>query len=769
MLDVVIKYNPYKVISNITVNGEAPKENSKIKHFLKQRFQMWVDQIPALLAEEYNDDEFNVTFYGTELDYQDLLFALKAEEKNGIRFTAEKMPAKEYGDKEKDIRELFNRIQALPFEELQSPAVANAFELAFNELLEVNVVATMSAGKSTLINALLGRKLMPSKNGACTATITKIQDDDDQTFKAIAYGADKTEIAHYFDLDYKTMTSLNRKPEVSEIQVFGDIPFVKSEEVSLVLIDTPGPDNARDKRHGLVTAKALDQSSKMLVLFVMNGTKLHDEAQDAFLRKIAKSMSVGGKQSRERFLFVINKMDDYDDEDDDIANETIPDTIKYLEDMGIENPNVFPAAAGPALLIRRYLNSHDESERSKLYEKLKPTLKTMTEQQQLHLEQYVKLPRGCQEVIDKELETALRENDIVGQTLIHTGIRGIEETIRMYVTKYCRPAKITNVVDTFKHGLDDAEAFERTKKEIASRQDEQAQLEQVINVLTEKLTSKEENEAFKQKIEKLEITPKLIKSVDVLIADVEDSLTDFFSWCEEKMEEDDAMTYINKFEKLATQKQNEFQVALERLVSEDIQQKGQQLLDEYIKKLAVISEECSLYGLHIDLEKFIGGKLATLNADEALDNSLDSKIEKHTETRSRTVTKRRSGLERLFHPSSWFDPEYRVTEYYDVEIEEEVRFISRNKLQNQLIGQIRKALLNERSRILEFSKEETGNIKEYFYSQFDEVDTMLANKAKELGKAIGSKEASENALTEANCLLRELEEIKIELEVILDI
>ena len=67
----------------------------------------------------------------------------------------------------------------------------------------------------------------------------------------------------------------------------------------IVLIDTPGPDNARDKRHGLVTAKALDQSSKMLVLFVMNGGKLHDEAQDAFLRKIAKSMSVGGKQSRE--------------------------------------------------------------------------------------------------------------------------------------------------------------------------------------------------------------------------------------------------------------------------------------------------------------------------------------------------------------------------------------------------------------------------------------------------------------------------------------
>lgn len=769
MLDVIIKYNPYKVISTITVNGETPKANSKIKQFLNQRFQMWVDQIPALLAEEYNDDEFDLTFFGTELDYQDLLTALKAEESNCIRFTAKKMPAKEFGDKEKDIRELFGRVQELPFEELQSPAVANAFELTFNELLEVNVVATMSAGKSTLINALLGRKLMPSKQGACTATITKIQDDDDKTFKATVYDGNHTEIEHYSVLDYKTMTSLNKNSEVSEIQAFGDIPFVSSDEVSLVLIDTPGPDNARDKRHGLVTAKALDQSSKMLVLFVMNGGKLHDEAQDAFLRKIAKSMSVGGKQSRERFMFVINKMDAYDEEDDDIANETIPDTIKYLEDMGIENPNIFPAAAEPALLIRRYLNSHDESERSDLLKKIQPIAEKMIDQKQLHLEQYAKLSRSCQAMIDDELEAALRNNDILGQALVHTGIRGIEETIRMYVTKYCRPAKITNVVNTFKHGLDDAEAFETTKKEIASRQDEQVRLEKLIRVLTEKLTSKAENDAFKKRIAKLEITSKLTKSVDALISDAEESLTDFFSKCEKEMEEDDAMAYIKSFAKLAAQKQDEFQVAVNRLLAEDIQQKGQQLLDEYIKKLAAISEECSLDDLHIDLASFVRGKLATLNADAVLDNSIDSRVEKHTEERSRTVTNRRRGLDRLFHPSSWFDPEYQVTEYYDVEVEEEIKFISRDKLRNQLISPIRKTLYSERCRILDFAKEETENIKDYFYGQFDEVDALLAKKANELSEATRSKKASEDALAEANNLLSKLEQIKADLEAILDI
>ena len=73
------------------------------------------------------------------------------------------------------------------------------------------------------------------------------------------------------------------------------------------------------------------------------------------------------------------------------------------------------------------------------------------------------LAKSSQMLIDAELKKAIEEHDLLGQALIHTGIRGIEETIRTYVTKYCRPQKITNVVDTFKHGLDSAEAFEKTK------------------------------------------------------------------------------------------------------------------------------------------------------------------------------------------------------------------------------------------------------------------------------------------------------------------
>lgn len=769
MKNVIIEYNPYKVVSKITVDGDEPKHNSKLRQFLNQRFQMWVDRIPELLKEEYNTSEFSLTFHGTDLDYQDLLSAITDGEENGIFIKAEKISAKEFGEKEKAIRDLFERTRKLPFEELQSPSVADAVEKAFNDQLPVNVVATMSAGKSTLINALLGRKMMPAKSGACTATITEIQDDDDCIFKATALDGRGTEVGHYSVLDYKTMQALNKNPEVKRIRVKGDIPFVKSDETTLILIDTPGTDNAITDEHGKITAKALDESSKILVIFIINGRKPHDYGQDELLRKIAKSMSVGGKQSKERFLFVISQMDTYDEEEDDIAEETIPDAVKYLESKGINDPNIFPVAAKPALLIRQYLNTHDEEERAEILEEINPIARKLNKQEQLHLEKYANLVRSCQMQIDMELQSAVENNDILGQALIHSGIRGIEETIRMYVTKYCRPAKITNVVNAFSHGLDDAKAFEETRKEIAQRQGENDNLEKQISELSEKLKSKVENEAFKKRISKLEIETDLSKKLTELTGDVENLLTDFFKNCKVEMEEDEAQSKLGEFRRFAEQKSAEFQVTVDRLLNEDIREKSQHILDEYIQKLTAISKEFSSDDLKIDLASFVQGKLVSLNSDNIIDKSFDSRIEVHTETRTRDVEKRYSFRERIFHISRWFNPNYTVTESYDVTISEEVTFISRDKLSNQAVMPIRRMLANERDRIIQFAKQETVNIKNYFNEKFDEVDAILAKKAGELHKASVSKEASEEALMKATALLKQLEEVKAELESILEI
>ena len=44
----------------------------------------------------------------------------------------------------------------------------------------------MSAGKSTLINSLLGKELLTTNSQACTEKVMEIIDNDDDTFSAIA-------------------------------------------------------------------------------------------------------------------------------------------------------------------------------------------------------------------------------------------------------------------------------------------------------------------------------------------------------------------------------------------------------------------------------------------------------------------------------------------------------------------------------------------------------------------------------------------------------
>jgi hypothetical protein len=610
---------------------------------------------------------------------------------------------------------------------------------------------------------------MPSKNGACTATITKIQDDDDKTFKAKVKFKDGNPDANYSCLDYETMKNLNADKNVYEIEAKGDIPFVTSEEVALVLIDTPGPDNALDSRHGEVTARALDESSKMLVLFVMNGGKINDESQNKFLQSIAKSMSVGGKQSRERFLFVINKLDSYDAEDDDIANETLPETVKNLEKMGIENPNIFPVAALPALLIREYQNISDPERKKKILNQVKPIAEKMVEQGQLHLEQYPHLPHGCQEKIKQELQHAIEANDILGQALVHSGIRGIEETIKLYVTKYCRPAKITNIVQTFGAGLQSAEAVTNTEKEILSQTENLKKIEKRLKQLKSKLVSREENERFKKQISNLALSSEIEQEINNIIKDFEIPLTDCFKDAPAEMEEDKAMSLAKKFAMVANQKQEEFKIKVSNIIDKDINNKGQQLVKEYRKKLAILSEEFSGEGLKINLDSYVQGTILSLDPYQAVNNSLDVRIEKHDEERVRTEKRRRSGWDRLFHPSSWFNPEYDVLVKHMVEVREEVSFISREKLSNLLVSPIRSTIYSERDNVVKFASEQTQIIKESFYKQFDEVDTILAKILNSYQQDTASEVAAKKALARAQDLSEQLKILQKELDDILSI
>ena len=182
MKKVFIKYNPYQVTTEVLMDGEEPPQNSKL-HCPQKRLQEWVDELPDILTKECNTERIQLTFHGTSMDFDDIedVFGTKNLEKKGLRkerFEIIHEQGYEPADQEEKLITLYEEIKRKLGDDAQ---LEDAFAAFQSSVFEVAVVATMSAGKSTLINALLGEQLMPSAQGNCTAIITKIRDDDEAT------------------------------------------------------------------------------------------------------------------------------------------------------------------------------------------------------------------------------------------------------------------------------------------------------------------------------------------------------------------------------------------------------------------------------------------------------------------------------------------------------------------------------------------------------------------------------------------------------------
>ena len=643
------------------------------------------------------------------------------------------------------------------------------------KIIDVNIIATMSAGKSTLINSLLGKKILPTHAGACTAIVTKIEDNKDDVFRAIVLDKNNEEIARYSNINYEDMKYLNNSNKVGEVDIKGNISFINFENIVLVLIDTPGPDNSMDERHAEITRKALDNSSESIVLFVMNGGILNNNSQKSFLQDIAKSMSVGGKQSKERFIFVVNKIDEYKVDDDDIEKDVLEGTREFLKQLGIENPNIFLLSAEIALGIRRLKNATSD-EKQGLLDEYRYKINKLNSNVHFHLEKYAKLPASSQQIIDKELEAAIKNDDKIEQALIHSVIRSLEEAISVYVTKYTRPSKIANIVNQLTHEFDSANAFADTKMKIVSEKGKREEYAKKIKKLNEKISSGEESKKFKKEIEKFskEAYKNFEEKLNNLVIGVntEELIRKLMRDQRKELETSEARRIVNEFISSGNELQKDFISKTENLLEKEIKERGDELIQDYIKQLNTISEDFKTTDLNLNLGSYVQREvndLENISVQDMIDKAEDIKEEYHTETRSRTVIKRRSGWDRFFHPTEWFNPEYEDTEYYTVDVKDEIKFISLDKLIDNLVPKLDANIYKRMDETLEFAKKGIEKIKEFFDKKFEELDKILRTLTKNLEYSISSEEAAKKALEDAEKLLKNLEQIKSKLEKVLEI
>lgn len=759
MREIYIKYNPYKVVTEIRIDGKPLKRNSKL-NFEDMRLQEWVEELPNLLFEECSTRDFKLKFHGTILDYEDIVATVEDAKKKNINIKLEHIRAKEVKDKEEAIQEVFDEIKEGPFEELRQPDVVKAFNMAKSSDFEVNVVATMSAGKSTLINALLQQKLMPAKQEACTATITEIKDNDADNFMARVFNKDGTLIQTHTELTYPVMEKLNSNPDVSRIHAEGNIPFVNADDVSLVLVDTPGPNNSRDPEHKAATYRMLSESSKTVVLYIMNATQLAVNDDFNLLSYVADSMRVGGKQSRDRFIFVVNKLDDFKKGEDSVES-AITKVRCYLKDNGIENPNIYPASALTALDIRTILSSYDsiaaDDDDDDEVDEAKSKARKFVRNEEMFFEKMGPLTPSARGHVENMLAKAIEAGDKKEQALIHSGIISIEEAIKIYVEKYAKTAKIKNIVDTFIKKLESAHSFETTKQEISSNKDKQKEILACIEVINKKLSSGKDAKKFKEQIEKINYDKEILKLADSVKEEAQKEITKELTSTDDKLSKKEAESTCRVFAKFAEALQAEVQVKLENLITGQIQKNAEELLEEYKKKIKELVQDINIDNVTIDPFEMMEGQIILDTSTLIKDITKTEKV-KVDEVWVENTSKK------WYKPWTWFQEDGHYKDIY-----ENKEYVDGIELAQRFFAPIQVRLYENSSSAVNYAKQQTSLIKKAFAKKFDELDEVLSSKLKELEEYAKDNANIEARIKDTQEKLAWLEEIQKKVNSILEI
>lgn len=603
LTEVYIRYNPYRLTTVMTINGNPLSEDSSLAQAISgKRLQSWIGALPEMLKNERGSREFKITFHGNALDYDDVKDSFEQARKKGTISDYHTMCEEAVGDSDvyESILSTYNDLMGDPYftdslSKSDREGLEGAIKRVQNNVFPIHVIATMSSGKSTLINALLRKKLMPSKNEACTAIITEILDDDGKDFTAIVYDRSDNEIKTITQLTYEIMNELNSNEDISRVSIEGNIPFLEVTETRLRLVDTPGPNNARNQNHRETTYRNINSATENMILYVLNYTQLATNDDENLLHYVAEEIRKGGKETRDRFIFVLNKMDEVKSEDS--VAHAIEVTKAYLAKHGIDDPQIFPCSAFAALGLRTLLADIDPYDSDAVDDAVEKyddddisdvanLVRKINRKDELHLEQYSTLTPSEQEKLRNRLSKAKENGDRKTEALIHSGICSIESAIKAYVQKYAKAKKIRDFVEPLEEQLHQAEKETKAKLAALSGGEEAIEIQRRSQAVCDMIQQGEEAKAFKKKIEEIDPVPEIEATAQKLIDDANVQLTKRFKHLGDKIEgRQNALNFINAFSDDAAEILSSLSAQLEILVEKEITETGTELILAYQEKL----------------------------------------------------------------------------------------------------------------------------------------------------------------------------------------
>ncbi len=461
---IQITHNPFTVDTAFLINDEAPAHGCKLSSYKESRLQLWVEKLFDELSDLFNgDNRFHVVFTGVESDFLDIQEAAGAAIAKGMQVELEWVQTVPTEQRLEQIRALMAEAREHPrFDQFieDNAEVRQSIEEAFNRDFDVYVVATMSSGKSTLINAMLGRDLLPAANEATTATIARITDNDQMTeqFTAKRYDRSGQLVGQESNVDLECLKQWNQLSDTQLIDIEGNIVAIRErEDVRLVLTDTPGPNNSQDEEHQRTTMGFIQDSKRNpLILYVLNASQLGTNDDRNLLGLVAETMRKGGKQSKDRFIFVINKMDVFDPENGENIPSVLARVNQYLTSNGIHNPLVYPVSANLTRLIRKPSDRYTRNERGDFNR----MAEVFNEEPSMNMLQYMPITARVHRALQDK-----RYSDL----LLSSGLPAVEAMIDEYIDKYNFPHRLKRAYDAMNRaievGLNEAELIEQLQQD----------------------------------------------------------------------------------------------------------------------------------------------------------------------------------------------------------------------------------------------------------------------------------------------------------------
>lgn len=271
-----------------------------------------------------------------------------------------------------------------------------------NQEYKIAVVANMSSGKSTFINALFGEEVLPAFNHATTDSATFVYSEPNIEKKAIIYFSDdkkqieikddlEKEIKQYAQKDEECID--NKYKNVEKIELFypfKNLQTSSSKDFKITFIDTPGPNSTGDgykEKHKDQTRKVLNDVDLALFMFDYAQLDANLESDEQGLWNTIKKRH--DKDKNFDVYFILNKIDyAFDDNFKDIdtkdKNEFIElkkrnwfhhekIAIEKLENAakkhGVDNPKIFPISSKFQLLTRDDNQNWDAQDELEAFQK----------------------------------------------------------------------------------------------------------------------------------------------------------------------------------------------------------------------------------------------------------------------------------------------------------------------------------------------------------------------------------------------------------------